>query len=95
MRWGQRGKDKCRSKIDQGVPLTCGYFSSDWFACSRTMSCVKRGIGSIKGALVAALMIGVVDTFGKVFLPQASGVLVYLLMAGILLWKPDGLFKAG
>jgi len=56
---------------------------------------VIGGIGSIKGALVAALMIGLVDTFGKVFLPQASGVLVYLLMAGILLWKPDGLFKAG
>jgi len=56
---------------------------------------VIGGIGSIKGALVAALMIGAVDTFGKVFLPQASGVLVYLLMAGILLWKPDGLFKAG
>ncbi|MFM2329080.1 MAG: hypothetical protein RLZZ494_1183, partial [Pseudomonadota bacterium] len=55
---------------------------------------VIGGIGSIKGAFVAALMIGVVDTFGKVFLPQASGVLVYLLMACILLWKPDGLFKA-
>ena len=56
---------------------------------------VIGGIGSIKGALVAALLIGVVDTFGKVLLPQASGVLVYLLMAAILLWKPDGLFKAG
>ncbi len=56
---------------------------------------VIGGIGSIKGALVAALLIGVVDTFGKVLLPSASGVLVYLLMAAILLWKPDGLFKAG
>jgi branched-chain amino acid transport system permease protein len=56
---------------------------------------VIGGIGSIKGALVAALLIGVVDTFGKVLLPAASGVLVYLLMAAILLWKPDGLFKAG
>jgi len=56
---------------------------------------VIGGIGSIKGALIAALLIGVVDTFGKVLLPQASGVLVYLLMAAILLWKPDGLFKAG
>jgi branched-chain amino acid transport system permease protein len=56
---------------------------------------VIGGIGSIKGALAAALMIGVVDTFGKVLLPQASGVLIYLLMAGILLWKPDGLFKVG
>jgi branched-chain amino acid transport system permease protein len=56
---------------------------------------VIGGIGSIRGALVAALIIGVVDTFGKVLLPQAAGVLVYVLMALILLWKPDGLFKAG
>lgn len=56
---------------------------------------VIGGIGSIRGALLAALLIGVVDTFGKVLLPQASGVLVYVLMALILLWKPNGLFKAG
>jgi len=56
---------------------------------------VIGGIGSIRGALLAALLIGFVDTFGKVVFPQAAGVLVYLLMALILLWKPDGLFKAG
>ena len=56
---------------------------------------VIGGIGSIRGALLAALLIGVVDTFGKVLVPQASGVLVYVLMALILLWKPSGLFKAG
>jgi branched-chain amino acid transport system permease protein len=56
---------------------------------------VIGGIGSIRGALLAALLIGIVDTFGKVLLPQASGVLVYVLMALILLWKPDGIFKAG
>jgi branched-chain amino acid transport system permease protein len=56
---------------------------------------VIGGIGSIRGALLAALLIGAVDTFGKVLLPQASGVLVYVLMAIILLWKPSGLFKAG
>ena len=56
---------------------------------------VIGGIGSIRGALLAALLIGVVDTFGNVLLPQASGVLVYVLMALILLWKPEGLFKAG
>ncbi len=56
---------------------------------------VIGGVGSIRGALMAALLIGVVDTFGKVLLPQAAGVLVYLMMAAILLWKPDGLFKAG
>ena len=56
---------------------------------------VIGGIGSIRGALLAALLIGVVDTFVKVLLPSAAGVLVYVLMALILLWKPDGLFKAG
>ena len=56
---------------------------------------VIGGIGSIRGALLAALLIGLADTFGKVLLPQAAGVLVYVLMALILLWKPDGLFKAG
>ncbi len=56
---------------------------------------VIGGIGSVRGALLAALLIGVVDTFGKVLVPQASGALVYVLMALILLWKPDGLFKAG
>ena len=55
---------------------------------------VIGGIGSIRGALLAALLIGFVDTFGKVLLPQAAGVLVYVLMALILLWKPDGLFRA-
>ncbi len=53
---------------------------------------VIGGIGSVWGALGAALLIGVVDTFGKVLLPQAAGVLVYVLMAGILLWRPEGLF---
>ena len=56
---------------------------------------VIGGIGSIRGALVAALLIGFVDTFGKVVFPQAAGVLVYVLMALILLVKPNGLFKAG
>ena len=54
---------------------------------------VIGGIGSVRGALLAALLIGVVDTFGKVLLPQAAGVLVYVLMAVILLFKPQGLFK--
>ena len=56
---------------------------------------VIGGIGSIRGALLAALLVGVVDTFGKVLFPAAAGVLVYVLMAAILLWKPEGLFKAG
>jgi branched-chain amino acid transport system permease protein len=56
---------------------------------------VIGGIGSVRGAFLASMLIGVVDTFGKVLLPQAAGVLVYVSMALILLWKPDGLFKVG
>ena len=51
------------------------------------------GIGSIKGAMVAALMIGIADTLGAVVLPEFSGVAVYLLMAIVLLWRPQGLFR--
>ena len=39
------------------------------------------------------MLIGLADTFGKVLVPQAAGVTVYLLMAAILLWRPEGLFK--
>jgi branched-chain amino acid transport system permease protein len=54
---------------------------------------VIGGIGSVKGALIAALLVGLVDTFGKVLLPQVAGMLVYVLMAIVLLYKPEGLFK--
>jgi branched-chain amino acid transport system permease protein len=56
---------------------------------------VIGGIGSVRGAFLAALLVGIVDTFGKVLFPQAAGIAVYLLMAAILLWKPEGLFRQG
>jgi len=54
---------------------------------------VIGGIGSVRGALISAMLVGLVDTFGKVLLPQIAGMLVYMLMAAVLLWKPEGLFK--
>lgn len=54
---------------------------------------VIGGIGSVWGALLAAVLIGMADTFGKVFLPELAGMTVYLLMALVLLWRPEGLFK--
>ena len=54
---------------------------------------VIGGIGSIRGAFIAALMIGVVDTFGRVLLPHALGsMVIFMLMAIILAWRPKGLF---
>jgi len=72
---------------------------------------VIGGIGSIRGALVGALVVGIVDTIGRAFLPIAFGaflppqvasaagpaiasVAIYLLMAVVLFFKPQGLFPA-
>ena len=56
---------------------------------------VIGGIGSVWGALAAALIVGFADTFGKVLLPEISGMIVYLVMAVVLLWRPEGIFKKG
>jgi len=70
---------------------------------------VIGGIGSIKGAFVAAMLVGQIDIMGRAFLPELlkvflspasasaaapaiSQVLVYILMAGVLVWRPTGLF---
>jgi branched-chain amino acid transport system permease protein len=72
---------------------------------------VIGGIGSIRGALVGALLVGVVDTIGRAFLPIALGaffqprvasaagpalasVMIYLIMAIVLYFRPQGLFPA-
>jgi branched-chain amino acid transport system permease protein len=53
---------------------------------------VIGGIGSIKGAFVGALLIGVADALGKVYLPAFSSSIVYAVMAAILIARPGGLF---
>jgi branched-chain amino acid transport system permease protein len=52
---------------------------------------VLGGIGSVAGAAIGALLIGLTDTFGKVLLPGVSSISVYLLMALVLLWRPNGI----
>ena len=56
---------------------------------------VIGGIGSVWGALVAALIVGFADTFGKVLVPELSGIVVYVVMAVVLLWRPEGILKKG
>jgi branched-chain amino acid transport system permease protein len=70
---------------------------------------VIGGIGSIKGAFIAAMVVGQIDIVGRAFLPDLlktflsasaassaapaiSQVLVYVVMAGVLVWRPTGLF---
>ncbi|MFM9885238.1 MAG: branched-chain amino acid ABC transporter permease [Burkholderiales bacterium] len=72
---------------------------------------VIGGIGSIRGALVGSLLVGMVDTLGRTFIPvllreffspqvasnagpALASILIYLLMACVLFWKPQGLFPA-
>ncbi len=53
---------------------------------------VIGGIGSVKGAFLGALLVGVADTFGKVLLPSVASAVVYGVMAAVLVWRPRGLF---
>jgi branched-chain amino acid transport system permease protein len=69
------------------------------------------GIGSIRGAFVAAILVGLLDTIGRAFLPDLmrtflsysagssagpalSSMMIYLLMALVLVFRPEGLFPA-
>jgi branched-chain amino acid transport system permease protein len=69
------------------------------------------GVGSIRGAFVAAILVGLIDTIGRAFVPDMlrsvlsassastlgpalASMLIYLLMAGILVFRPEGLFPA-
>ena len=69
------------------------------------------GIGSIRGAFVASIFVGLVDTIGRAFLPDMlrtmlsenaaqtlgpalSSMLIYMLMAAVLVFRPEGLFPA-
>ena len=50
------------------------------------------GLGSLKGTLLAALVIGIVDTGGKYMFPQAGNFLIYAITAIVLLFKPAGFY---
>jgi branched-chain amino acid transport system permease protein len=54
---------------------------------------VIGGIGSVWGAFIASLLIGFADTFGKVFLPDFAGLVAYVVMAVVLLLRPEGILS--
>jgi len=53
---------------------------------------VVGGLGSLRGTFVSCLLIGVIDSFGKVYFPDFSLVTVFIVMALVLLVRPAGLF---
>jgi len=55
---------------------------------------VVGGLGSLKGAILGSLLIGFADTFGKILLPQFAMMMIYLVMALVLTFRPTGLLPA-
>ena len=51
---------------------------------------VIGGLGSLAGAFIAALLLGMVQAIGAVYLPDAAVLLPFVFMIGILIWKPSG-----
>lgn len=56
---------------------------------------VVGGMGSFPGAFVGALLLGLLESFGTVFAGRMQMAIPYILLAAILLIKPNGLFKKG
>jgi branched-chain amino acid transport system permease protein len=52
------------------------------------------GFGNIKASLVVAVLVGLLDTAGRYFFPQLGAFTVYVLVIGLMLWRPDGLLVA-
>jgi branched-chain amino acid transport system permease protein len=50
------------------------------------------GLGSIGGSFAAAALLGISDVAGKYYVPQLGAFLIYLVMVGLLMWRPTGLF---
>jgi branched-chain amino acid transport system permease protein len=78
-----------------GPLLSVGINMGDGILVLTLVVIVIGGIGSVRGALVAAVLVGFIDTWSRMLLPSALGDIgIYLLMAAVLYLKPRGLFPA-
>ena len=50
------------------------------------------GLGSIAGSFAAAMLLGVADMAGKYYIPALGSILIYVVMLGMIMWRPSGLF---
>ena len=53
---------------------------------------VIGGMGSILGSIVSGIVLGMIEGFTKVIYPEASNIVVFVIMALVLIWRPAGLF---
>ncbi|NJN53557.1 MAG: branched-chain amino acid ABC transporter permease [Anaerolineae bacterium] len=76
-----------------GAPITTLYPGLDFEILILTLVVVVvGGLGSLRGAFLGALLIGLTDTFGKALFPEFSLFLIFAVMALVLLLRPSGLF---
>ncbi len=54
---------------------------------------VIGGLGSLTGVFWVSLLVGITQTFGQAFFPSLAAVIIYIIMAAVLLIRPEGLFK--
>ena len=73
-----------RPSVDMGTPILIPVL----------IVVVIGGLGSLRGAVAGALVVGFIQTFGVVLAPQLASVLVYALLAAVLIFRPAGLFPA-
>ncbi len=79
-----------------GSPILFVYPRVSWdILVLSLMVVVVGGMGSLPGALVGSLIIGLTDSIGKFFIPQAANVLSFSVLVIFLILKPSGIFGAG
>jgi branched-chain amino acid transport system permease protein len=89
-----------------GLAAVAGFLGSQflplepWYALEYLvpvlMIVAVGGHGSLKGSFYAALLLGIVDTFGRYYVPALGAFVIYLVVVMLLLWRPQGVFaRAG
>ena len=73
----------------QSVDLTVGgsYLLLAFFAV------IIGGLGSVRGAFLASLLLGLVQNLGNIVLPNLPGFAIYLALTAFLIWWPNGIFQ--
>lgn len=87
--------------LGTGLAALAGVAASPLYSLAPTMGgdilvssfvvVVIGGLGSLSGAFLAAILLGLINSYGTLYLPTLAPVLPFMLMVAILLWRPAGL----
>jgi branched-subunit amino acid ABC-type transport system permease component len=73
---------------NQGLSPTLAFS----FLLHAFVAVIIGGLGNIRGAFIASMAMGLIESVSLVVLPNAPGLAIYIVMVGFLLWRPQGLF---